>query len=165
MTIRSLAAPAPADAGGGQTAEASGGGWFGRLRRLQLFYRGQSADALERVLDAVPDQAHRQHDDQQRQRHRALQEDQGAALANRDRVAHLGFGQRAQNHADHHGCGREVKSAHHHAQHADAIEQEQVECALTHAIGPNRGEDQNASVQLWFWHFQQLDPQANQWKV
>jgi hypothetical protein len=48
----------------------------------------------------------------------------GAALAYRHGVAQLRLCQRAQDHADHHRRGREVKAPHQHAQQADGVQQE-----------------------------------------
>ena len=71
-----------------------------------------------------------------------------AALADRQRVAHLRFGQRPEDHADDHRRGREVEAPHQHAEQADAVQQDQVERALAHAVDADRREDQDAGVEL-----------------
>ena len=46
------------------------------------------------------------------------------------------------------GAVGKVEAPHQHAEHADAVQQHQVERALAHAVGAHRGEDQDAGVQL-----------------
>jgi hypothetical protein len=63
------------------------------------------------------------------------------------------------------GAVGKVEAPHQHTQQADAVQQEQVEGALAHAVGAHRGEDQDAGIQLGLGDLQQLDPQAHQRQV
>ena len=116
--------------------------------------------------------AEKQRDGKEQERHeeypcgnRVGNENGGIALADGEGAARLGFGERAENQADHGGRDRNIPTAHDESEQTEYIKNNKIDNGLMQAISAKSRENQDPAVKQRPRYRQNLHPDTDERQV